>query len=106
MRYALYFAPTPDTALARLGARWLGRDARTGETLEQPAIAGIDARAFAAMTAEPARYGFHATLKPPFRLADGFSARICCAPWRRSPRRPCRCSSTGSSSAASDVSSR
>ena len=75
MRYALYFAPTPDTALARLGARWLGRDARAGEALEQPAIAGIDARTFAAMTAEPRRYGFHATLKPPFRLADGFTEK-------------------------------
>ena len=50
MRYALYFAPRHDTELARLGARWLGRDALTGEALEPPAIAGMDSCAFAAMT--------------------------------------------------------
>jgi putative phosphonate metabolism protein len=75
MRYALYYAPLQDTTLARLGARWLGRDAYTGEASAQPAIAGMDARTFAALTAEPRRYGFHATLKPPFRLADGVGAK-------------------------------
>lgn len=75
MRYALYFAPSHDTALARLGAQWLGRDAHTGEAIEQPAIVGVDAATFAGLTAEPRRYGFHATLKPPFRLADGVGAK-------------------------------
>lgn len=65
MRHAIYFAPAPGTALHMLGSHWLGRDAFTGETLEQPAVAGL-----AAVTGDSRRYGFHATLKPPFALRD------------------------------------
>ncbi|WP_368904348.1 DUF1045 domain-containing protein [Taklimakanibacter lacteus] len=64
MRYALYYAPAPDTLFHRLGSEWLGRDAWTGEALRQPAIEDL-----ASLTAEPRRYGFHATLKAPFELA-------------------------------------
>lgn len=66
MRYAIYYAPAPGTALHQLSAHWLGRDAHTGEALAQPAIDGI-----AGLTAEPRRYGFHATLKAPFALRRG-----------------------------------
>ena len=66
MRYAIYFAPQPGTALHDLGSRWLGRDAVTGEALPQPAADGLFQ-----LTAEARRYGFHATLKPPFALRDG-----------------------------------
>lgn len=66
MRYAIYYAPARDSLLHRLGSSWLGRDTYTGQELEQPDIAGIRA-----ITAEPARYGLHATLKAPFRLKDG-----------------------------------
>ena len=65
-RVAVYYAPEPDDALAALGGAWLGRDAESGAPVEQPALAGI-----AELTAEPRVYGFHATLKPPLRLADG-----------------------------------
>ena len=69
-RYALYWAPPAASALARFGARWLGRDAETGAA-PTPDPAWGDAAWLAAVTAEPRRYGLHATLKPPFRLADG-----------------------------------
>ena len=65
MRYAIYFAPPCGTALHALGSRWLGRDAFTGEALEQPGVAGLSA-----VTGDPRRYGFHATMKPPFALRD------------------------------------
>lgn len=65
-RYAVYYAP-PAGEFASRAARWLGRHAETGEMLPHPE-AGFDV---AALTAEPRRYGFHATLKPPFRLAEG-----------------------------------
>ena len=65
MRHAIYFAPMPGTLFHTLGSRWLGRDAFTGETLEQPDLAGIGV-----VTGDPRRYGFHATLKPPFALRD------------------------------------
>lgn len=69
MRFAIYYAPASDTALAALGAEWLGRDAYTGEDLTQPDVPGLSADEFRALTADPRRYGFHATLKPPFALA-------------------------------------
>lgn len=63
-RYAVYYAPAPDTLFHALGTSWLGRDAWTGEAASQPAVDNI-----AGLTAEPRRYGFHATLKAPFHLA-------------------------------------
>jgi 2'-5' RNA ligase len=51
----------------------LGRDCESGEALEQPALDGWTAPELAATTASPRRYGFHATLKAPFRLAPGSS---------------------------------
>jgi putative phosphonate metabolism protein len=73
-RYALYFAPRADSVLARTGAIWLGRDTATGAPLAQPPIDGFDAARVQEMTATARYYGFHATLKPPFALADGCTA--------------------------------
>lgn len=72
-RYAIYYAPPVDGALWRLASLWLGRDAATGERLEQPRIAGFSPTRLAEITADAARYGFHATLKAPFALAPGRS---------------------------------
>jgi len=72
-RYALYYAPEPGTALARLGAEWLGRDA-AGGTMAQVAPPLPGCRPIAALTQSPRRYGLHGTLKPPFRLAGGYRA--------------------------------
>ena len=72
-RYALYYAPHPDSPWGRFGSDWTGRCAFYGGTCTQRAPAGFDAGTFARLTAGPRRYGFHATLKPPFRLAQGRS---------------------------------
>ncbi|MFG1187199.1 MULTISPECIES: DUF1045 domain-containing protein [Xanthobacter] len=72
-RYAVYLAPPSDGALWRFGSAALGYDAETGAALAAPDIAGFDAAAWHQATAEPRRYGFHGTLKAPFRLADGAS---------------------------------
>ncbi|UJX47585.1 DUF1045 domain-containing protein [Xanthobacter sp. YC-JY1] len=72
-RYAVYLAPPADGALWRFGSAVLGYDAETGDAPAAPDIAGFDAEAWHAATAEPRRYGFHGTLKAPFRLADGAS---------------------------------
>ncbi|MDP2740065.1 MAG: DUF1045 domain-containing protein [Pseudorhodobacter sp.] len=72
-RYAVYFAPRPG-AFARLAAEWLGRDAETGTAHAQPELAGWSGPV-ARLTAEAARYGFHGTLRAPFRPADGLSRR-------------------------------
>ncbi len=70
-RYALYYAPPADSAWWARGSAWLGRCAVSGGTLPQPVIDDVDAATFATLTAHPRRYGLHATLKPPFRLAEG-----------------------------------
>src|SRR5690242_2952145 len=70
-RHAIYFAPPADSALARFAAAWLGRDAGTGARLAPPSVTGLDDDLIERITAEPRRYGFHATLKPPFALAAG-----------------------------------
>lgn len=70
-RYAVYWAPHAGSALARLGGAWLGRTAEGAIVGERPSIAGFGAATLDAITAEPRRYGLHATLKPPFRLAPG-----------------------------------
>lgn len=70
-RYAIYWAPRRESALAAFGRAWLGRDAETGETFAPPSGGDIAAETWRAVTGEAAQYGFHATLKPPFRLAPG-----------------------------------
>jgi putative phosphonate metabolism protein len=70
-RYAIYFAPPPQTELWRLGCRWLGRDAHRDVALRQPLPAGVSAARVSEITAAPRAYGFHATLKPPFVLREG-----------------------------------
>ena len=70
-RYAVYFAPAEATLLWQAGCRWLGRDPRSGAELLQPDVEDWPAERIAQVTASPRMYGFHATLKPPFRLAEG-----------------------------------
>lgn len=70
-RYAIFYAPPKDSPLERFGMNWLGRDHRTGAALPQPTLSGMAPERLAALTAAPRRYGFHGTLKAPFRLAKG-----------------------------------
>lgn len=72
-RFAIYAAPREDSALWQIGNRWLGRDPVTDTALDPPVLAGFSAQRTAEITEAPRRYGFHATLKPPFRLAPGIS---------------------------------
>ena len=71
MRVAVYFTPPADHPLVRTAASWLGRDAFSGARLDRGAVDGFDVSELDALTTEPRRYGFHATLKPPFRIAGG-----------------------------------
>lgn len=65
-RVAVYYAPQTDDPLFAEAATWLGRDPESNAPAPQPDLPDI-----AAITAEPRLYGFHATLKPPMRLAEG-----------------------------------
>ncbi|WP_411906241.1 DUF1045 domain-containing protein [Rhizobium mayense] len=74
MRYALYFTPPKDDPLTSLAARWLGRDAFSNEIFSDKAMAPLP-EDHAELTADPRRYGFHATLKAPFELAASVTER-------------------------------
>lgn len=67
IRFAIYYLP-PEGDLARFGAEWLGWDCLTGQPAVQPDLPDIQR-----ITEAPRKYGFHATLKPPFHLTEGTS---------------------------------
>lgn len=69
-RYAIYYAPRD--GLMQAGSGWLGWDAATGTDVAQPSLDGL-ALPMSAITATPRKYGFHATIKAPFRLAEGLT---------------------------------
>jgi Protein of unknown function (DUF1045) len=69
-RYAVYYAPRPGV-LADLAGRWLGRNVETGIALTRPELPFP----LAGLTVEPRRYGFHGTLRAPFRPSDGLNGK-------------------------------
>lgn len=71
-RLAIYYAPPSSGELWQRASLWLGRDPATGDTSSE-SIGGLSAERRAAQSISARRYGFHATLKAPMRLADGHS---------------------------------
>ncbi len=65
-RYAIFYTPSPGP-FADFCASWLGWDSRIGTAIRHPVCDGVD---IASVTRVPRKYGFHGTLKAPFRLAD------------------------------------
>jgi putative phosphonate metabolism protein len=70
-RYALYYTPAADSDLWRFGSATLGYDAVTGADIDFAIPSGCETLDWPDVTTEPRRYGFHATLKAPFELANG-----------------------------------
>jgi hypothetical protein len=69
LRFALYYAPQSDSLLSQAATAWLGRDqCKLNRTRISPAH--LDPQRFVELTKQPYHYGFHGTLKPPFRLSD------------------------------------
>lgn len=68
-RYAIYYAPDDASDLARFGAAWLGWDNLAGAEVPHLDLP----LPVADITEKPRKYGFHGTLKPPFRLNGGAS---------------------------------
>ena len=69
-RFAVYYAPSVESAWWRAGCAWLGRDAQSGARCVPPQPPGLT-RPLTELTEAPRRYGWHGTLVAPFRLADG-----------------------------------
>ena len=74
MRAAIYFAPAPDDPLTAEAARWLGRDPWGAAPRPRGTVPGFSEAEIDARTRDARRYGFHATLKAPFRLAGNRTA--------------------------------
>ena len=75
-RFAIYTVPgagladAAGAALCQRAEQWLGRSA-SGHRVAPGVAAGWTRAELDAITASARRYGFHATLKAPFRLAEG-----------------------------------
>jgi putative phosphonate metabolism protein len=88
-RYAIYYAPAPASDLDRFGAELLGYDAFAGQDLPFPDGVMEAAPDWREVTSDPRKYGFHATLKAPFSLAqDHTEAELlaACAAFAATPR--------------------
>jgi putative phosphonate metabolism protein len=72
-RYAVYFTPPVTSDLWRFASQWLGRDAISGAAVPPPTLRYHSPEALRRVTDGARHYGFHATLKAPFRLATGRS---------------------------------
>ncbi|THB77801.1 MAG: DUF1045 domain-containing protein [Desulfobulbaceae bacterium] len=65
MRIALYWTPNLLTDLSQQAAQWF--------QLDQSPIPTLSDEAFRQLLSAPNHYGFHATIKPPFRLDNGYT---------------------------------
>ena len=72
-RYAIYHVAPANAAVTRFGATHLGYDAFAAKDLDFPPPATQNFTDWRELTADPRKYGFHATLKAPFLLRDGTS---------------------------------
>lgn len=70
-RFAVYYAPRPGDFATRTAA-WLGWNPQTGRGIAQPDLPALP-RPAAELTRDPRKYGFHGTLRAPFRLGEGVS---------------------------------
>jgi putative phosphonate metabolism protein len=68
-RYAIYYAAGADDALTRFGAALLGYDAHSGREVPFPEEALRTVPDWRDVSADPRKYGFHATLKAPMALS-------------------------------------
>lgn len=71
-RYAIYYAPERSSELARFANAWLSDEPGASTFGDAVPWSGlIDPNYRRSVTSAPRVYGFHATLKPPFFLAEG-----------------------------------
>ena len=75
-RYGVYYAPERSTGLDRFGAAWLGRDNESGLDVDRAPLRALSPDQWRAATASPRRYGFHATLMPPFPPLPGVDEAV------------------------------
>ena len=73
-RYAIYYAPIENCELDVFGKCWLGWDPYKGVEITKsypPKLPNL--QKFSRFVLAPKQYGFHGTIKAPFRLKDGYT---------------------------------
>ncbi len=82
LRYAIYYIPPRENLLCQRGAQLLGRDVYSGTYFPHDAPHALSSalqdvhispKVWHVLTEDARKYGLHATLKPPFTLAQGRS---------------------------------
>ncbi len=71
IRLAIYFSPLQGSELAKAAAQWLGRNNESLTYQEQKTDFTLNSVKITQITSSPFHYGFHGTLKPPFRPVPG-----------------------------------
>lgn len=74
-RFAIYFTLEATDPIYQLASIWLGYDTWNGKMIDRSTsfLANENHAQYSTHTTIPSWYGFHATLKPPFRLKPGIS---------------------------------
>ena len=73
-RYAIYVIADPSQPLFERASRWLGWDCVAGRAVDHPRLnelANPTGLHIHEATTAPRKYGFHGTIKPPMKLAEG-----------------------------------
>lgn len=92
-RYAVYYAPEPGAFADRMAA-WLGWDLAAGQARAQPDLPGLP-RPAAELTRAPGKYGFHGTIRAPFRPLCDEAALIAALDGCAAGLAPVRCDGLG-----------
>lgn len=69
IRYAIFYLPKQNSELWEKASQWLGYDSYSGEIISSK----VQSKHVSVYTQRAAKYGFHGTLKAPFRLHQGVS---------------------------------
>ncbi|HEY7647326.1 MAG TPA: DUF1045 domain-containing protein [Hyphomicrobiales bacterium] len=73
-RYAIYWAPAAESGLSALACSWFGGDLENGKASLDRNFLGLGPDLAESAVTSPRRYGLHATMKAPFRLAPNSNA--------------------------------
>ena len=73
-RYAIYYAPIENPELDLFGKCWLGWDPYKGEETTKSDLSKLPSfKKFSSLVLTPKQYGFHGTIKAPFRLKNKYT---------------------------------
>ncbi len=73
-RYAIYYVPSENSELDLFGKCWLGWDPYKGEETTKSDLSKLPSfKKFSSLVLTPKQYGFHGTIKAPFKLKNEYT---------------------------------